>query len=39
MEDADAPQTVFFNQMIPCTAGPDYSDENMRKFVADLGKN
>ena len=35
MEDADAPQTVFFNQMIPCTAGPDYSDENMRKFVAD----
>ena len=35
MEDADAPQTVFFNQMIPCPAGPDYSDENMRKFVAD----
>ena len=35
MDEVDAPQTVFFNQFIPCTAGPDYSEENLRKFVAD----
>ena len=35
MDDGDVQQTVFFNQFIPCTAGPDYSEDNMRKFVAD----
>tara|TARA_B100001057_G_scaffold77329_1_gene72202 strand:- start:524 stop:1285 length:762 start_codon:yes stop_codon:yes gene_type:complete len=35
MDDGDAQQTVFFNQFISCTAGPDYSVENMRQYVAD----
>ena len=30
MYEADAPQTVFNNQFKPSTAGPDYSEENLR---------
>ena len=35
MDEAEVQQTVFFNQFISCTAGPDYSEENMRQYVAD----
>ena len=35
MDDADAQQTVYFNQFIPCVAGPDYSEETMKNFVAE----
>ena len=35
MDDADAQQTVYFNQFIPCKAGPDYSAETMKAFVAE----
>ena len=35
MDDADAQQTVYFNQFIPCKAGPDYSAETMKDFVAE----
>lgn len=35
MDDADAQQTVYFNQFIPCQAGPDYSAETMENFVAE----
>jgi len=35
MDEAEVQQTVFFNQFISCTAGPDYSQENMRQYVAD----
>ena len=33
MEDADAQQTVYFNQLIPCKAGPDYSAETMKDLL------
>ena len=35
MDDADAQQTVYFNQFIPCVAGPDYSEETMKNFVTE----
>ena len=35
MEDNDVAQTVYFNQFIPCKAGPDYSAETMENFVAE----
>ena len=35
MDDADVQQTVYFNQFIPCKAGPDYSAETMKDFVAE----
>ena len=35
MDDAEAQQTVYFNQFIPCKAGPDYSAETMKDFVAE----
>ena len=35
MDDADVQQSVYFNQFIPCQAGPDYSAETMENFVAE----
>ena len=35
MDDGDVQQTVYFNQFIPCKAGPDYSAETMENFVSE----
>ena len=35
MDDGDVQQSVYFNQFIPCKAGPDYSAETMENFVSE----
>ena len=32
---AEAAPASYYNQFLPCTAGPDASPENMRKMIAE----
>lgn len=32
---ADSAPVTYYNQFMPCTAGPDYSPESMRKMIAE----
>ena len=35
LEENDLSSRTYFNEFMPCQAGPDYSAENMAKMIAD----